>query len=86
MGEEAKRGWATKMKSLLSMQQLSMQQESDSDGTLSPPSSAGSSENEQGGAESPNSEFGSLFSNSHEAKEALQAKVNKLLPQSMSNF
>ena len=64
-------GWALKMKSF-----LSIQPESDSDGSISPPTSEESSGDEAKPSTETDKEFESLFPKSTEVKEALQAKVN----------
>jgi hypothetical protein len=64
-------GWATKMKSLLSLQQA----EDDSSGSISPPTTDESGHEDDSATQDTDKEFESLFSETSDVKEVLQVKV-----------
>ncbi len=73
MSVKASAGWATKMKSF-----LTLQNDSDSDGSISPPSSDDSDDGEVIPGKVQDTEFESLFPKSLEVQQGLQAKVRSL--------
>jgi hypothetical protein len=74
MSVKASAGWAAKMKSF-----LRLQDDSDSGGSISPPSSDDSGEDSVKGGKVNDTEFESLFPKSLEVQASLQAKVNHIV-------
>lgn len=76
MSVEKNVGWATKMKSLLALQASN---DTDSSGSISPPSSDESGEDEDDSViHDADKEFESIFPKSLVVKEVLQAKVEQI--------